>query len=58
MGKDQLPVAIKARMRPATMQEEIKRKTERDEEELQMNVRAGDRARDSRKKERSRIAHL
>lgn len=58
MSKDQLPVAIKAHMRRATVQEEIKRKAEREEEELQMNVRAGDKSQGFSEKERSRIAHL
>ena len=52
MGKEQLPVAIKAFMRPATLQEEIKWKAETKDEKLQINVRVGNGAKDSQEKKK------
>lgn len=51
---DQLPGAIKISMRPATVWEEIKGKTETKEKKLQINVRGGNRARDSQRKKKER----
>lgn len=54
MGKEQLPVAIKAFMRPATLQEEIKWKAETKDEKLQINIRVGNGAKDSREKKKKK----